>query len=83
MDNAVVFSGVNGDCIDRDSRCGSWAAKGECASNPSYMTKNCIKSCNKCDDGKSSLLDNLILVIVHKLWYVPMSSCELKSTNRQ
>jgi len=36
-------------CDDRDLQCAGWAEAGECENNPSYMVKNCKKSCSKCN----------------------------------
>jgi len=35
-------------CIDQHADCESWARKGECEINPSYMVSNCAKSCSSC-----------------------------------
>ena len=34
-----------------DRECKIWANYGHCAINPSYMSKMCKKSCNKCESG--------------------------------
>lgn len=35
-------------CNDSDINCASWAQRGECTRNPSWMQVNCKKSCNTC-----------------------------------
>jgi len=35
-------------CVDFNSKCKSWAGRGECTKNPKYMNPNCRKSCKKC-----------------------------------
>lgn len=35
-------------CVDDHSSCTAFAAKGECAKNPSWMLSNCRKSCGTC-----------------------------------
>ncbi|XP_031563373.1 zinc metalloproteinase nas-15-like [Actinia tenebrosa] len=41
-------TGGNNDCVDNDKNCAYWASKGECEKNPTYMLKECKKSCKKC-----------------------------------
>ena len=43
-----------GDCIDGDSKCGEWAALGECTKNPSYMMSTCRKACKACSSKGTS-----------------------------
>ena len=40
-------------CEDSQPQCCSWAAKGECESNPNFMGKNCAKACALCPGGQS------------------------------
>ena len=35
-------------CKDRDDRCASWAASGECDANPGFMRSTCKRSCGAC-----------------------------------
>lgn len=46
------FNDILGQCDDiHDTvQCRAWAIIGECAKNPAYMTPNCRRSCEKCDD---------------------------------
>ena len=38
-------------CKEENENCCSWAEKGECEQNPSYMLASCQKSCNLCGGG--------------------------------
>lgn len=38
------------ECEDQNESCNSWARKGECRKNPSFMMLNCRKSCGTCLD---------------------------------
>ncbi|KAG0490920.1 hypothetical protein HPP92_007783 [Vanilla planifolia] len=46
--------GLNGDCVDENDLCSTWAAAGECDKNPRYMIGSktspgyCRRSCNVC-----------------------------------
>lgn len=40
--------GYDPKCTDAAVDCASWAAAGECASNPTYMRSECRKSCGVC-----------------------------------
>jgi len=43
------------DCApNRHSNCRSWAAQGECETNPDYMLKNCPRSCRTCKSQRKS-----------------------------
>ncbi|KAH9495305.1 Cysteine-rich secretory protein LCCL domain-containing 2 [Bulinus truncatus] len=44
-------------CEDKNTQCAMWAKNKQCHSNPGYMLKNCIKSCNKCN-SKTACVDN-------------------------
>uniref|UniRef100_A0A0N4W207 ShKT domain-containing protein n=1 Tax=Haemonchus placei TaxID=6290 RepID=A0A0N4W207_HAEPC len=33
--------------------CAEWARRGECRSNPAWMTENCRQSCNACGTTRS------------------------------
>ena len=33
---------------DSEDECDEWAGEGECDINPTWMTRNCRRSCNKC-----------------------------------
>mmetsp|Transcript_14074 Transcript_14074/g.20800 ORF Transcript_14074/g.20800 Transcript_14074/m.20800 type:complete len:166 (-) Transcript_14074:767-1264(-) len=35
-------------CNDEHENCKSWAEKGECRNNPTYMSYNCRKACESC-----------------------------------
>ncbi|XP_069957441.1 zinc metalloproteinase nas-13-like [Cherax quadricarinatus] len=35
-------------CEDNNEHCVTWAKRGECTSNPSWMVVNCRKACRKC-----------------------------------
>ncbi|XP_019634432.1 PREDICTED: uncharacterized protein LOC109477553 isoform X1 [Branchiostoma belcheri] len=35
-------------CEDNNRNCASWARRGECRSNPTWMRQNCRRSCNVC-----------------------------------
>ena len=37
-----------GACVDADTRCEQWAAKGECQKNAKYMLTSCRKACKTC-----------------------------------
>lgn len=39
-----------GACVDGDTRCEQWAAKGECQRNPKYMLSSCRKACKTCEE---------------------------------
>ena len=43
-----------GDCIDGDTKCGEWAALGECTKNPGYMMSTCKKACKACKSKDKS-----------------------------
>ncbi|KAL3132857.1 hypothetical protein ABBQ38_006782 [Trebouxia sp. C0009 RCD-2024] len=43
-----------GDCIDGDTKCGEWAALGECTKNPAYMMSTCKKACKACSNKGTS-----------------------------
>ncbi|ELU08301.1 hypothetical protein CAPTEDRAFT_185959, partial [Capitella teleta] len=36
-------------CEDEHANCGTWAAQGECQSNPGYMLERCKVACDVCD----------------------------------
>ena len=38
-----------GDCMDMNGNCMTWASNGECDRNPSWMLTNCKVSCEVCD----------------------------------
>lgn len=38
------------ECEDQHETCNTWARKGECRKNPSFMMLNCRKSCGTCLD---------------------------------
>mmetsp|Transcript_11389 Transcript_11389/g.32339 ORF Transcript_11389/g.32339 Transcript_11389/m.32339 type:complete len:313 (+) Transcript_11389:278-1216(+) len=42
---------AGGGCFDAHVVCKSWALKGDCEASPSYMLKECKKSCQACEDG--------------------------------
>jgi len=44
-------------CSDNNRYCSYWAARGECSNNPSYMNRNCARSCNTCEGGESDCRD--------------------------
>merc|ERR1712168_732921 len=35
------------ECKDKNDNCGYWSSIGECQKNPTYMHRNCRKSCRK------------------------------------
>ncbi|XP_074652825.1 uncharacterized protein LOC141907149 [Tubulanus polymorphus] len=39
---------ITGRCKDKNNYCSSWARRGECSRNPTYMSKNCRASCRLC-----------------------------------
>lgn len=39
---------ADGGCADTAADCASWAAAGECTSNPGFMHASCPKSCGTC-----------------------------------
>lgn len=41
----VLEGTCGGVCVDKNKKCASWAAKGECAQNPDRMFLDCCKSC--------------------------------------
>jgi len=45
---------TSSNCQDGNGQCASWAATGECARNPGYMSANCKKSCNTCPQSGGS-----------------------------
>ena len=51
-----------GKCADEQSGCASWAAKGECTNNPSYMHSTCAKACGSCTKSIDELLP-------HERWH--------------
>lgn len=36
------------ECYDKHEKCGEWAKTGECKTNPTWMSPNCMKSCGQC-----------------------------------
>ncbi|KAK6018566.1 shTK domain protein [Ostertagia ostertagi] len=36
------------ECSNRAVMCATWAARGECTNNPSWMFENCRQACNRC-----------------------------------
>jgi len=42
---------------NKDRQCNSWAARGECASNPNYMMRACDASCAKCEIPPTKFLN--------------------------
>jgi len=38
-------TGTGSTCVDNNSNCPAWAARGECQRSPGYMLRNCKKSC--------------------------------------
>ena len=40
-------------CKDLYTQCGGWSRSGECESNPGWMLKNCMLSCNGAHCDKS------------------------------
>lgn len=50
-----VIDSLPDSCIDSHTKCEQWAEEGECDNNPSYMSKNCRKSCKLCVTRRSGL----------------------------
>lgn len=49
FDQLTVTPAPPSGCTDSDPiQCPLWAANGECTKNPSWMRKNCQKSCEIC-----------------------------------
>jgi len=42
-------------CVDLHPSCPSWAATGECSSNPSYMLHNCKAACGQCSSAAAAV----------------------------
>jgi hypothetical protein len=42
-------------CVDDVQNCATWAASGECSSNPGFMLRNCKRSCSQCERGLSTV----------------------------
>ena len=63
----LYFVAVNASCVDKDDRCADWAKGNECSSNPSYMLKNCQKSCNQCKGWCRHHYDFLVTVTLTAL----------------
>ena len=51
-----------GKCVDEQSGCASWAAKGECTKNPGFMYSACSKACGSCNKSIDELLP-------HERWH--------------
>lgn len=58
----IEYIYTNWDCNDQNINCELWALKGECISNKEYMENICTKSCNLCQDERSS--KNYILIFI-------------------
>lgn len=52
MQNALLRRiedpGGNASCVDKDSECIGWEERGECKSNPGFMSVQCARSCGLC-----------------------------------
>ena len=48
----LIFAGPMPDCADFNKNCAEWAKIGECSDprSQAFMSQNCMKSCNQCDD---------------------------------
>ena len=57
-DNVQESTNDTGTKEDRDAHCKAWASRGECQSNPSYMTENCAMSCSVIDETEIKGLVN-------------------------
>ncbi|XP_029643131.1 zinc metalloproteinase nas-14 [Octopus sinensis] len=44
-----------------DGKCDTWAANGDCLTNPKWMNKNCAKSCSSCPDTQRPSCKNTYL----------------------
>lgn len=55
---ASILLKVPVDCMDKDTRCQSWADRGQCDINPLYMLVQCADSCKSCDLKKGTQLFN-------------------------
>nr|XP_058961078.1 uncharacterized protein LOC131788010 isoform X2 [Pocillopora verrucosa] len=44
--------GEEEECQDGNKNCKYWASHGHCKKSANYMSKNCRKSCNLCQDGE-------------------------------
>lgn len=53
----IFGENIDKTCVDTNVLCASWASKGECKNNPSYMEVKCKKSCKKCNVKKQAKRD--------------------------
>jgi len=45
-EDAALSPAASAQAADQHSSCGGWAAKGECAKNPTFMASECAESCS-------------------------------------
>ena len=50
-------------CSDYNPKCYTWARMNQCAANPEYMLKNCMKSCQACSSPVGSGHSNVFFLI--------------------
>jgi hypothetical protein len=50
--SVVALGGDDLPCDDAEAQCPAWAERGECESNPRFMSKQCRKSCRLCEPAQ-------------------------------